>query len=300
MELKYKNLYYRKLKITDYRVFRKLFYSCFKRRISFDFYKWRYFSNKFSFCYGVFSSSKLIANVGMVSLKLNNKSNERIFSRHSSMVLKKYRGIGLFSELLNKVKKKISNKISLILMWPNQNNLASFGIEKKNILQKKFYIYKIVSNLNYNKNIKNYSINELTKYKKYFQKNNSFLLKNFTYFKNRYLSYKKHEYVINKFEYKNSISFIVLKKNKDKSGTNFVILDHFGSKEIYQRHLSFLINNQNKLIFLSKKLLKKNNCLLMSKLNLKIGVIKKLNIKKKNFLKNKNIFLGDTDTFISI
>jgi hypothetical protein len=185
-------------------------------------------------------------------------------------------------------------------MWPNQNNLASFGIEKKNILQKKFYIYKIVSNLNYNKNIKNYSINELTKYKKYFQKNNSFLLKNFTYFKNRYLSYKKHEYVINKFEYKNSISFIVLKKNKDKSGTNFVILDHFGSKEIYQRHLSFLINNQNKLIFLSKKLLKKNNCLLMSKLNLKIGVIKKLNIKKKNFLKNKNIFLGDTDTFISI
>lgn len=300
MELKYKNLYYRKLKITDYLIFRKLFYSCFKRRISFDFYKWRYFSNKFSFCYGVFSSSKLIANVGMVSLKLNNKYNERIFSRHSSMVLKKYRGIGLFSELLNKVKKKISNKISLILMWPNQNNLASFGIEKKNILQKKFYIYKTVSNLNYNKNTKNYSINELIKYKKYFQKNNSFLLKNFTYFKNRYLSYKKHQYVINKFEYKNSISFIVLKKNKDKSGTNFVMLDHFGSTEIYQRHLSFLINNQNKLIFLSKEPLKKNNCLLMSKLNLKIGVIKKLNKKKQNFLKNKNIFLGDTDTFISI
>ena len=30
----------------------------------------------------------MIANVGMVSLKLNNKKRKKIFSRHSSMVLK--------------------------------------------------------------------------------------------------------------------------------------------------------------------------------------------------------------------
>ena len=95
---------YRKLKISDYEEFRKLFYFCFKRKISLEFFKWRYFNDKFSFCYGAFVSSKLIANVGMISIKMNNK--EKIFSRHSSMVLKKYRGIGIYSNLLNKVKKK--------------------------------------------------------------------------------------------------------------------------------------------------------------------------------------------------
>ena len=95
-KLKNYNFIYRKLKISDYSEFHKLFFLCFDRKISFEFFKWRYFSNKFSFCYGAFASSKLIANVGMISIKLNNNNNERIFSRHSSMVLKKYRGIGIF------------------------------------------------------------------------------------------------------------------------------------------------------------------------------------------------------------
>ena len=111
-KIKNSNLIYRKLKISDYEEFRKLFYFCFKKKISFDFFKWRYFSNKFSFCYGAFASSKLIANVGMISIKLNNNNNERIFSRHSSMVLKKYRDKGIFSDLLEKVKKKIFKKSS--------------------------------------------------------------------------------------------------------------------------------------------------------------------------------------------
>ena len=107
MTIKYKNLTFRRLKISDYLAFSKLFHSCFKKKISFKFFKWRYFNNNFSFCYGVFLSSKLIANVGMISLKMNQKSNLRIYSRHSSMILKKYRGIGIFSKLLKEVKKKI-------------------------------------------------------------------------------------------------------------------------------------------------------------------------------------------------
>ena len=83
---------FRKLKISDYQNFRKLFYLCFKKKISYDFYKWRYFNDRFSFCYGAFDSSKLIANVGMKSLKLNNNNNERVFSRHTSMVSSNYRG----------------------------------------------------------------------------------------------------------------------------------------------------------------------------------------------------------------
>ena len=72
---------FRKLKISDYQNFSKLFYLCFKKKISYDFYKWRYFNDRFSFCYGVFDSSKLIANVCMKSMKLNNNNNERVFSR---------------------------------------------------------------------------------------------------------------------------------------------------------------------------------------------------------------------------
>ena len=67
------NLIFRKLKISDYKKFKKLFYLCFKKEISYNFFKWRYFSDKFSFCYGVFTSSKLIANVGMKMIHLNNK-----------------------------------------------------------------------------------------------------------------------------------------------------------------------------------------------------------------------------------
>ena len=78
-KLKNSNLTYKKLKISDYDEFRKLFYLCFKKKISFDFFKWRYFSNKSSFCYGAFISSKLIANVGMISVKLNNNKNEIFF-----------------------------------------------------------------------------------------------------------------------------------------------------------------------------------------------------------------------------
>ena len=139
MNSKFKNinLIYRKLKISDYPEFKKLFYLCFKKKISLEFFKWRYFSNKLSFCYGAFNSTRLIANVGMISIKLNNNTYERVFSRHSSMVLKKYRGFGIFSDLLENVKNKILKKVRLVVMWPNKKNFSSFGIDKKNTIKKK-------------------------------------------------------------------------------------------------------------------------------------------------------------------
>ena len=97
LNLKNSDLTYRKLKLSDYYQFKKLFHNCFNRKISYDFFKWRYFNDKHSFCYGVFDSSILIANVGMCSIKLNNSKKEQIFSRHSSMVSKNYRGYGFFS-----------------------------------------------------------------------------------------------------------------------------------------------------------------------------------------------------------
>ena len=300
-KIKNPNLIYRKLKISDYEEFRKLFYSCFKKKISFDFFKWRYFSNKFSFCYGAFASSKLIANVGLISVKLNNNNNERIFSRHSSMVLKKYRGKGIFSDLLEKVKKKFLKQARLVVMWPNKNNFSSFGIDKKDIIKNKYYLYKTSSTKTSLKITKNYPIEELIKFKDFIKSSNSLFLKNFAYFKNQYLFYQKHEYLINNFKIKKLSSFFILKRNKDKSGLNHVIMDHFGSKKIRSKHLSYLTKDQNKLVFLSKTKINKSSYEFINYINFKIGFMKKFNVKeKKTILLNKEIFLGDTDIYITI
>ena len=202
-KFKQSKLIYRKLKISDYKKFKKLFYLSFGKKISYNFFKWRYFSNKYSFCYGIFNSAELIANVGMFSINLNNKTNERIYSRHSSMVLKKYRGIGIFSDLLKKVKKKISGKVSQVVMWPNKKNFATFDIDKQNIIKKKYYIYKTYLKNNFFIKTKNYPIQDLVKLKNYINSNNNFFYKDYKYFKNRYLSYRKHEYFINKLKLNN-------------------------------------------------------------------------------------------------
>ena len=116
-----------------------------------------------------------------------------------------------------------------------------------------------------------------------------------------YLIYNKHEYLINRYKSRTFTSFFILKKNKDSTGSNYVILDHFGSSEISSKHLSYLIKEKNKLIFLSKKKIYKSNHKLINYINLKIGFLKKINIKEKSkFLINKEIFLGDTDSFITI
>ena len=51
MKLNFKNirLTYRKLKLSDYHEFNKLFYNCFSRKVSYDFYKSRYFLISFHF-----------------------------------------------------------------------------------------------------------------------------------------------------------------------------------------------------------------------------------------------------------
>ena len=300
LKFKYSKLIYRELKVSDFGEFKKLFYLSFKRKMSFDFFKWRYFTNKLSFCYGVFSSSRLIANVGMFSIKLS-KNNEKIYSRHSSMVLKKYRGNKIYSELLKRVKTKISKKVRIVVMWPNKNNFANFGIANKNLIKKKYYLYRTSSSKSLSNKIKYYKIDELIKFKNFIKNNNNFFHKNYAYFKGRYLTYKNTEYLINQFKFKKLSSFFIIKHSLTKKQSNFIILDHFGSKNIISKHLSYLIKSQNKLIFLSKKKINKSNYELLNFINLKIGFIKKINIKeKKTILKNKEIFLGDTDIFITV
>ena len=232
LQLKNPKLIFRKLKISDYQKFKKLFFLCFKKKISFNFFKWRYFSDEFSFCYGAFESSDLIAHVGMKSMKLNNKKKERIFSRHSSMVLNKYRGKGIFSRLLKEVKIFFLKETRFVVMWPNKNNFASFGFIKNNIIKRKYYLYKTLKYKIKKKKTSTHNINQLINFKIFINDSDNFFFKNLDYFNSRYLLYKKNEYLINKFELKNFNNFFIIKKNKDKFGLNYVVLDHFGSKHL--------------------------------------------------------------------
>lgn len=301
MKLLQKDLEFRKLKKTDFKEFSKLFYLCFKKRISLHFFKWRYFNDKYSFCYGVFFEKKLIANVGIKSMILNNKNKELAISRHSSMVLKKFRGLRIFSELLTKVKNKEIKKIKIIVMWPNNNNLASFGISNSQIVKRKLYLYKT---LTVKKKIitqtKDQKIEDLKNYRSIINSNNNFFYKDIRYYIQKYLSYKKNEYFLNKFQSKNLTSLYVIKKNKEDSKLNYVILDHFGSTKIKSLHLKNLINEKRKLIFCSKSRINKLNYKLLNHINLNIGFTKKYDfIKRKNFAK-KDFMLGDTDSFLTI
>ena len=294
-------LFFRKLKISDFKKCKKLFYACFKKKISYEFFKWRYFSDKSSFCFGLFFSNDLIANIGMKSLILNNKNKEKIFSRHSSMVLKKYRGKGIFSKLSKEVKKNIKKKVNIIIMWPNKKNFSKFDLTNNTIIKKKFYLYKTN---NFKKKLKqttNLKINEINKFKYLMKGKDDFLLKNYEYFKKRYLSYRKNDYLINKFELNSNISFFILKKNNEKHVINYVVIDHFGSKLIKSQHLKKIINEERNVIFLSKSKINKKNYYFIDHLNLNIGFLNKTDFQKKKIMfNNKKFMLGDTDSFITI
>ena len=300
-DLNYQKLIFRKLKLSDYQKFEKLFKKTFKKKISYEFFKWRYFNDRYSFCYGVFCSSNLIANVGMKSMNLNNNKKQRIYSRHTSMVLKEYRGKGIFSQLLENVKKKIISKLGIVVMWPNEYNLSSFGIKKNLILKKKFYLYRSInSNINSTKTI-SYNINKIKKFRFYIKNKNNFFYKDYNYFNKRYLTYKKNEYFINSFEYKNLKSFFIIKRNKHKYGVNHVVLEHFGSIKIKQIHLRNLIKENKELVFWSNNKMDKSNLTLINHINLNIGLIKRINNNKKNSIIDNKVFMpGDTDTFITL
>ena len=296
----YDKLTFRKLKLSDYPKFEKLFKKTFKKKISYKFFKWRYFLDRNSFCYGVFQSSNLIANVGMISMQLNSNKKLKIYSRHSSMVSNEYRGKGIFSQLLKEVKKKIISKSTMVIMWPNKNNFSFFEINKNSILKRKFYLYKSL-NLDI-KPLKTISINldKLKNFRLLINNKNNFFLKNYEYFHKRYFLYKKNEYLINLFELGNQKSFFILKKNRYKFDKNYVVLEHFGSIKIKQIHLRNLIKEKRELLFWSKIKMNKSNLNLITEINLNIGLIKKINDNKNSIIKNKIFMPGDTDTFITL
>tara|TARA_X000000950_G_C13716518_1_gene578383 strand:- start:279 stop:920 length:642 start_codon:yes stop_codon:yes gene_type:complete len=212
------------------------------------------------------------------------------------MVLPKYRGIGVFSKLLSKVRSKELNNTPFVIMWPNKQNFASFGLKKYNIKKRHYFLYQNNIKKKSKNILKKNSIENLDKIKSFIKRDyNSFFYKNYEYFKHRYFDYKKNDYFINEFNYKNSNSFFILKKLKKRTDLKFVIMDHFGSREIINRHFLNLFKNCNKLVFLTKKKVQHENYKFLNSINFYVGINKKLNFKI-----NKDIYLGDTDIFITL
>ena len=186
-------------------------------------------------------------------------------------------------------------------MWPNKNNHSNFGFKNKNLIKKKLYIYETKPIKISSSKVKNIPISKINKFKDYVFEGNSFFLKNMNYFNKRYLLYKKKEYILNKFNYKGFNSFFVLKYLKHNKENKYILLDHFGSNKVKEKHLSCLIKEKKKFIFLSKKKINYSNFKIINSLNFKFATNNKINLKKiKNFLEKKDIFLGDTDNFINL
>ena len=67
------------------------------------------------------------------------------------------------------------------------------------------------------------------------------------------------------------------------------------------KHLNYLIKNQERLIFLSKKKINRQNINLVNYLEFKIAALRNFQINKlKNIFLKKEIFLGDTDIFMTL
>lgn len=217
------------------------------------------------------------------------------------MVLKKYRNLRIYSFLLDKVRKLFLKDTNFILMWPNKNNHATFGIKKKNIVKKKFYLYASSLISKNSLSTSDININNLYNLKSCIKKKSDFFYKDFNYFKKRYLDYKRNDYFLNKFEENKFSSFFILKKNKFKNSNYNIILDHFGSVSLREKHKHLLLSEKINTIYLSERKINYKYYKFVSFMNLHIAFFKK-NFTKKNNLKllKKKFMLGDTDTFISL
>ena len=117
---------FRLVKNNDLKKIQKLFFSVFKKKISLNFYRWRY-SNSQSRSY-INRNNKIIFNVGFIEKKLNNRYKKLIISRHSSMVHENFRRKGIYSKFFNDFlsNRFINKKYSACIAWPNENNIKTF------------------------------------------------------------------------------------------------------------------------------------------------------------------------------
>ena len=78
------------------------------------------------------------------------------------MVKSNFRGKGV-SKLLKDTKNNFLKKTRLILMWPNKNNFATFGIKKENN-KTNYFLYKVSNYKTHKKKTNNFNIKNMKKF----------------------------------------------------------------------------------------------------------------------------------------
>lgn len=307
---------------SDFLQTKKLFKKTFNRNISKNYYKWRYFNNKKYNSFIAKIGNQIIGHIGFVEYRLNlriKKTIKNIYSRHSSMVVKKYRRNNVYSSLLKWSIQRLKNN-SGIIIWPNDINiLTSTNLNLKYNFEYNLFIKNIYKKSNNEKKIKFKRLNQLILKKKLIQNNNinkniNFIEKDLNYFKWRYSTYDiKSYYCFEKTINKIINIFIIGTIKRDKK--NFIsILDYIGSNEYYYEILNELVTNLEFSQFSSKnyilqiwsnkkdtkKILYLNkNKFKFSKKTFNISLLNIDDQIKYNF-NNLNFDMGDTDVFINL
>lgn len=306
---------FRLVRRQDLKKIQKLFFLTFKKKISFSFYKWRYF-NPQSRSY-VNKDNKIIFHVGFVEKKLNNKLQKLVISRHTSMVHKDYRRKGIYlSFFINFLKNKfINKKYYACVTWPNKNNIKTFKKIKNTFFLKKEFLY---SNIHmYKNNYKNINTDFLKEFKNFFSYQNhlefkklksetSFFFKDFNYINERYINdpIKKYYYFFKTFNKK--LTLIIFSINKIHSQDSIVIHDYFGSKNLLKKSTIFFEEYFRKLnlpivfwkLWITKK---KPNYLKHFKKSKNFQNIIIIPFKKNKIKIDKLLFtIGDNDTFMKL
>ena len=102
------NLLFRQVIKDDVESILKLFKITFKKKISKNFYNWRYYNKSYSSFVCIYKK-KIVGHIGFVKYKLN-KNDNYIYSRHSTFVILKFQNKKIYYNLLKfsfeKLKKK--------------------------------------------------------------------------------------------------------------------------------------------------------------------------------------------------
>lgn len=292
-----------------------LFKLVFNKSISKDFYVWRYKDNKKFNCFIAKTEDKVIAHIGFVKYHLN--STDLIFSRHSSMVHRKFRRNRIYTKLLEWGIQKLEPNFG-ILIWPNSIN---YRVQKKQNLkikniEKKYLFHKNI--LTKRKNQENdFFLKrniETDRLKQCLKNNNtkSIILKDYKFFKKRYLLYDNENlfYFFKKYSYKLS-DLLIVKKLIIQNTINYYAIDYYGDFKNYnlmiEQFIHYLSINKKNNEIIQFKIFLTNNFYVkeLKHLALKKSLKKMLNIciinpeiRLYKSMKDYNFFLGDTDALI--
>ena len=306
---------YRKASNKDISDILKLFKEIFKRKISKDYYNWKYLYNNKYYVYIALIENKIIGHVAYNINLLQFKNNKIFFaSRHSSMVAKKYRNKNIYKNLINQsINFLRKENIQSLLIWPNENNLLPsmkildyFPIFSAPLLELK--INGIKKNIKNNINFINLNKNENKLiFNQYISSHNSFsLLKDKNYLIKRYLLIPNNDFLIHEIKLKGKKSTIIFKIKKN----NIFIMDILSKPVLQDIHIKKFINLFNNykcsIFILSNIYLPLYKILILNsfipsnyKFNCGFAEIKKSKI-TRDIIKNLSFFdyaLGDTDVF---